>query len=202
MKIKNLIDEDFIQYKKPSMFIGMPNCSFKCDKEAGCEVCQNSDLAAAPVIEMKGIEIAQRYFANPISEAIIFGGLEPFDTDIATYHFLLLALKREKIKNNSKKELPTFVFYTGYYPSEIEDKIEYLKENFSSISVIIKFGRFIPGQLCRFDKVLGVMLASNNQFAVSLNDEDITAMRGMENFYKNYPTEVIKFFEEESNESE
>jgi len=35
MKIVNLIDEDFCQYKKPSMFIGMPKCSFKCDKECG-----------------------------------------------------------------------------------------------------------------------------------------------------------------------
>ena len=52
MKIKGLVDEDFVQYQKPSMFIIAPYCSFKCDKEAGCEVCQNSDLAAAPIIEI------------------------------------------------------------------------------------------------------------------------------------------------------
>jgi len=48
MKIVNLIDEDFCQYKKPSMFIGFPTCSFKCDKECGRPICQNSALAAAP----------------------------------------------------------------------------------------------------------------------------------------------------------
>lgn len=39
MLVKNIIDEDFVQYKKPAMFIGMPSCSFKCDKECGKPVC-------------------------------------------------------------------------------------------------------------------------------------------------------------------
>ena len=72
MKIKALIDEDVVQYKKPSMFIGMPNCNFKCDKEAGCQVCQNSDLATAPIIEIKPTELVRRFYENPITEAIPF----------------------------------------------------------------------------------------------------------------------------------
>ena len=32
MIIKGLIDEDFINYKKPSMVIEFPYCNFKCDK--------------------------------------------------------------------------------------------------------------------------------------------------------------------------
>jgi hypothetical protein len=80
MIIKNLIDEDFVNYKKPSMFIGMPTCSFKCDKECGKPVCQNSTLAAAPRVEVDALEIALRFYNNPISEAIVFGGLEPFDS--------------------------------------------------------------------------------------------------------------------------
>ena len=80
MEIINLIDEDFVNYKKPSMFIGMPHCTFKCDKECGYNVCQNSELAAAQKIKMDALEIALRFYNNPISEAIVFGGLEPFDS--------------------------------------------------------------------------------------------------------------------------
>lgn len=32
MKITGLVDEDFINYKAPSMFISTSKCSFKCDK--------------------------------------------------------------------------------------------------------------------------------------------------------------------------
>lgn len=38
MNIKFLIDEDFLNYKKASMFIGFPNCSLKCDKDAALSV--------------------------------------------------------------------------------------------------------------------------------------------------------------------
>ena len=44
MIVKGIIDEDFINYKKPSMVIEFPYCSFKCDKECGQPVCQNSSL--------------------------------------------------------------------------------------------------------------------------------------------------------------
>ena len=33
MIIKQLIDEDFVNYKVPSMFIAFPRCTFKCEKE-------------------------------------------------------------------------------------------------------------------------------------------------------------------------
>ena len=35
MRIKFLVDEDFVNYKKPSMFIGFPSCTWKCEKECG-----------------------------------------------------------------------------------------------------------------------------------------------------------------------
>ena len=52
MKIKGLIDEDWVNYKKPSMYIAFPRCSFKCDKECGRQVCQNSALANEKNIEI------------------------------------------------------------------------------------------------------------------------------------------------------
>ena len=36
--------------------------------------------------------------------------------------------------------------------------------------VIIKFGRFIPNRPSRYDEVLGVTLASDNQFAMRVED--------------------------------
>ena len=35
MKLKGLIDEDFVNYKDPSLFLIFPFCTFKCEKECG-----------------------------------------------------------------------------------------------------------------------------------------------------------------------
>ncbi len=52
MVIKGIIDEDLINYKKPCMVIEMPFCNFKCDKECGLQVCQNSTLAKSQNINI------------------------------------------------------------------------------------------------------------------------------------------------------
>ena len=169
MKVKGIIDEDFVQYKKPSMFIIMPNCSFKCDKECGCNVCQNSELAAAPIITMDTQEIAKRYWSNPITEAIVFGGLEPFD-DFEDMESLIRVLNALYITCFDIKEMPDIVIYTGYYPDEIKDKIEELKSITVDTNIVIKFGRFIPNKPHRFDDILGVELSSDNQYAKKLED--------------------------------
>ena len=44
MIIKGIIDEDFVNYKKPAMVIEFPYCDFKCDKEYGKPICQNNSL--------------------------------------------------------------------------------------------------------------------------------------------------------------
>lgn len=157
MKVKNIIFEDFVNYKKPSMFIGMPSCTFKCDKEAGCQVCQNSDLANSPTIEINNDEIIKRYLNNPITEAIVLGGLESFDTFEELYNFIKIF--REKSNDD-------IVIYTGYYPDEIEDKI---KELYSFKNIYIKFGRFIPNSQKIYDNILGIELSSNNQFTLPIN---------------------------------
>jgi organic radical activating enzyme len=159
MKVKNIIFEDLVNYKKPSMFIGTSKCnSFKCDKECGSPVCQNSHLAKSPTIEISAKEVVQRYIDNPITEAIVIGGLEPFDTCPDLYSLIIEF--REKTDDD-------IVIYTGYYPDEISHLIEPLKI-FSNI--IIKFGRFIPNQESHYDEVLGVTLASPNQYAVNLKE--------------------------------
>ena len=159
MKIKNLIDEDFTNYKKPSMFIGTSNCDFKCDKECGKPVCQNSELAKAPTIDIDDEEIIQRYLNNPITEAVTIGGLEPFDSFNEIFAFIA------DFRDYSKDDI---VIYTGYYPDEIPSYLELLSNNYSNI--IIKFGRFIPDRPHKYDELLRVKLASDNQFAKRLED--------------------------------
>lgn len=154
MKIKNIIEEDFVNYFKPSMFILFNKCSFKCDKEAGCAICQNSGLANEPDIDISFIEIVNRYVKNPITKAIVFGGLEPFDSE-ELFMFI------EYIRNYTNDEI---VIYTGYTEEEISDEIQWLQKS-GIKNIIIKFGRFIPNQEKHYDEVLGVELASPNQYA-------------------------------------
>lgn len=156
MIIKGLIDEDFVNYKKPAMVIEFPYCTFKCDKECGQPVCQNSALVNEPDIEIKCQDIILRYINNPITEAIIFQGLEPFDSfgDITK----ILVWLRFQFYNQDD-----VVIYTGYNEDEIAPEINILKKVFSNI--IIKFGRYIPNQEPHFDEVLGVKLSSDNQYA-------------------------------------
>lgn len=158
MKIKNIIEEDFVNYKVPSMFIATSQCDFKCDRECGKNVCQNSFLAAAPIIAIDNEKIIERYMNNDITEAIVIGGLEGFDTFDEIYNFIW---KFRQLCGD------TIVIYTGYYPNEIEDK---LKRLFKFNNVIIKFGRFVPNDTPRHDDVLGVTLASSNQFAQTIEE--------------------------------
>lgn len=153
MIIKQLLDEDFVNYKKPSMFIGFPSCSWKCEKECGMRVCQNSALATSSDKNIDVETIVNRYISNPITSAVVCGGLEPFDS--WDYLQQLVICLRSKTQDD-------IVVYTGYTEEEICDKIEWLKRYGQ---IIIKFGRYIPNQSKHYDETLGVNLASNNQYA-------------------------------------
>lgn len=153
MTIKGIRDEDFTQYKKPSMFIALPKCSFKCDKEYGDRVCQNSTLTKSPDIKIDNEKIMKRYLSNPITKAICYGGLEPFDS----WEDLFDSISIFRLCCDDD-----IVIYTGYYENEIQHYIDELKQ-FKNI--IVKFGRFIPNQQPHYDEVLGINLASNNQYA-------------------------------------
>lgn len=137
------------------MFIIFPKCSFKCDKEANCEICQNSHLAKEPIINYSVDKIVERYKTNPITKAVVCGGLEPFDTldDLTN---LISTIRRASDDD--------IVIYTGYKEEEIFPVVENLISKYKNI--IIKYGRYIPNQESKYDKVLGITLASNNQYAV------------------------------------
>lgn len=157
MFVKQLLDEDFVNYKKPSMFIGFPKCSWKCEKECGEQVCQNSTLATAKNIDIDIDKLVDRYINNPITSAIVMGGLEPLDTweDL----FELVTCIRTKTDDD-------IVIYTGYYKEEI---YSYINELQQFKNIIIKFGRFIPNNKKHFDEVLGVHLVSDNQYAEKIS---------------------------------
>ncbi len=155
MVIKGLQDEDFVNYCKPSMMIIARHCSFKCDKESGVRCCQNSTLASAQELQCDDATIIERYLQNPITEAIILGGLEPFDQFDEVLAFVRTLRRDYKCDDD-------VVIYTGYNKDEIKEQIATLTE-FNNI--IVKYGRFVPGQRPHFDVVLGVKLASDNQYA-------------------------------------
>lgn len=154
MIIKNLIDEDFSNYKKCSMFIGFPSCTFKCEKEANClGMCQNSTLAHSPNIDIDAQALVTRYISNPLSTAVVLGGLEPFDSYPQLLEFI------QCLRTQCDDDC---VIYTGYTEAEIYPLVDKLKQ-YSNI--IIKYGRYIPNQEGVFDQILGITLASPNQYA-------------------------------------
>ena len=165
MKIKGIIDEDFVNYKKPSMFINFPYCTFKCDVLNGCQICQNEPLVREPNIDIDCHEIIERYLRNPITEAIVFGGLEPFDSEIDISE--LIGTLRDVYHCNDD-----IVIYTGYTEEELQGNFCYEKICKYFPNIYIKFGRFIMNQESHYDEVLGVTLASPNQYGklVSSND--------------------------------
>jgi len=154
MKVKFVVDEDLVNYRLCSMFIGFPKCDFKCDRENGNQICQNSALAREPDIDVDIDELVERYCANPLSQAVVCGGLEPLDS------FDDLKAFCRAFRERSRDDI---VIYTGYKLHEAEDKINELR---FYEPLVVKYGRFIPNRPSKFDHQLGVTLASNNQVSV------------------------------------
>ena len=153
MKIKGLITEDFVNYKKASMTIIFPYCTFKCGKD----YCQNSSLAKTPIIEISIDDLVNRYINNPITEAVVMQGLEPFDSWNDLKEFV------QKLREYNNDDI---VIYTGYYKEEIADKLSLLSKY---KNIVIKYGRYIPCQEKHYDEVLGVYLISDNQYAEKIS---------------------------------
>lgn len=153
MKLIDIIDYDIVNYKKASMFLIFPNCTFKC----GRAECQNSALAGKKPIQVTVNALTEHYAESPLTEAIVCGGLEPLDSWSELQAFIMYF--RYYFPDD-------IVIYTGYTEDEIQDKIAWLSlyEN-----IIVKFGRYIPNQEPHFDEILGVNLVSPNQYAKAYN---------------------------------
>ena len=157
MIIKGLNECDIVNYKKSSMFIIFPYCTFKCDKESNGSYCQNSSLSRSPNISVTLENIVYKYVNNPLTEAIVFGGLEPMDSWEDVKGLV------QELRQYADDDI---VIYTGYNRSEIQEKLNFLQQY---KNIIIKFGRFIPNDYPHFDSVLGVNLSSSNQYAEKIS---------------------------------
>lgn len=159
MKLKFVKPEDFVNYKKCSLFLGTCYCDRKCciENNLPCSICQNYPRSNNPIKDIPNEKIFDFYKKNNLMEAIIFGGLEPMKQFEEMLEFI------SEFRNISNNDI---VIYTGYYPEEISDKIAQLTK-FSNI--IVKFGRYIPNKPNRYDDILGITLASDNQYAKKIS---------------------------------
>lgn len=164
MILKGLVDEDIVNYYKTSMYLIFPTCDFKCERDCGELVCQNSCLAQAATVEISQEAICERYLHNPLTSAIVCGGLEPFDSPFD----LLGLIDKLRRKYGCPDDV---VIYTGYTEEELNELPIYNNLKLYK-NIIVKFGRFIPNKESHYDSVLKVNLASPNQYAKRLNDED------------------------------
>lgn len=160
IKIKGINECDFTNYKKPSMFIIFPYCNFKCEKDCGEKICQNSSLVKEPIYSIDIKTIVNKYINNPLTKSIVCGGLEPFDSweELSMLIVYLRMVTKDDI-----------IVYTGYKEEEISfSKLNFLK---NAENIIVKFGRFIPNQQSHYDEILGINLASDNQYAKKMELE-------------------------------
>lgn len=157
MFLKNMIDVDFVNYKKPSMILGFPKCSFKCNTDCGRQVCHNNALTSSPNVYISNTGVIMRYMRNQLTHAICLQGLEPLDSweDVISL-----------IDNFRKQSQDDIVIYTGYTEEEAQ---WYIRQLQPYGNIIMKFGRFIPDQRPHYDQVLGVYLASDNQYAKKIS---------------------------------
>ena len=148
--------EDFVNYAKPSIFLITCQCDWKCCHEANIpiSICQNEPIIRQPTKEFLISSVYKAYIENEITKAIVVGGLEPF----MQFNEILSLLKYFR-ENNCWDD---FVIYTGYYKEEIANRIALLSKY---KNIVIKYGRYIPRQEKHYDEVLGVYLASSNQYA-------------------------------------
>ncbi len=161
VNIKTIVDEDFVNYKSPVMYIGTARCGGKCCIEAGIplSVCHNDGWRSQATIKMADDIIIQRYIKNDLTNAICFAGLEPFEQ----FDEMFSLISKLRTEYNCDDMV---VIYTGYNKSEISHWVETLKKY---KNIIIKFGRYVPNRTSHYDAVLGVYLASDNQYAEKIS---------------------------------
>lgn len=160
IRLKGLLDEDVVNYKKASMFLATCKCDFKCARDGNfpISICQNSTLAQSPEITIEIEKLVNRYLNNPYTSAVVIAGMEPFLQFEEVYSFI------KKLRESSNDDI---VIYTGYYLLEVLDE---LKELTKFKNIIIKFGRYVPNRKSVYDELLGISLSSSNQFAIKVDN--------------------------------
>ena len=165
LHIRGILYEDFVNYKYACLTIAMPYCDFKCNNECGEQVCQNANIVNGKIYTMDISTIVTNYLQNRMTKAIVFQGLEPFYQDENKDSFAEVEAFINYIRN-VKHCNDDVIIYTGYTEGECYEKgyIQRLQA-YSNSNIIIKFGRYQPNQAPHLDPILGVKLASDNQYA-------------------------------------
>lgn len=160
MRTKWIKDIDFINYKKPSLFIGACGCDWKCCKEQNVDnsICWNNELFGLQITDISPDKLYEKYANNSDTSAIVIGGFEP----LLQFNEVLEVIAY--FRSNGCED--DFVIYTGYYPHEIKKEIEILKQY---PNIVVKFGRFLIDDKTRYDDVLGLILSSSNQYAIKIS---------------------------------
>ena len=140
------------------------------NKKVPITVCQNESWSHNKTINYSDKEIIKRYLHNPLISNICIAGLEPFEQ---TEEVLQL------IKEFRKYTADTIIIYTGFIKEEVKKETTELCQ-YSNI--IIKFGRYILNAEQRFDSILGITLASNNQYA----EKNFIRLFKMIKYYKDF----------------
>jgi len=163
--LTGVMEENFNDYKLPSMLISTGFCDDKCSKdlfkskyERGCSLCHNDKLVETTPYTFR--ELLETYTANIITKALVIAGKEP----MKEFYILL-----ELVKYFRTLSSDDIVIYTGYNKFEVLDKIKEL-EKFPNI--IVKYGRWIPYTKKIYDEVLGIELWSCNQYAERLDNQN------------------------------
>lgn len=131
------------------------SCTFKCDKESKCQICQNWQIRNQKTMTVDLMKLIERYDKNVLAKSITFQGLEPLDNLKQLLWF---------IYHFRKEHHDPLYIWTGYTEEECEDLIYFLKDKMKYDNIFIKFGRFVPNCEKHFDKELKVYLASPNQY--------------------------------------
>lgn len=154
MEIKGVIWEDFNNYRLPSLFIGTSSCPHNC------EGCQNEALKLVKGVKVTNAFLIDAYVNNPITKAIVLGGLDPLMTFEDTYSF---------VKDVRKRGInDTIIIYTGFKEEVVDHWVEKLVALGGHL--VVKYGKYIKGHEPHMDSVLGVRLASDNQYAKEYNN--------------------------------
>lgn len=157
IRLKDAV-EVFQDYKKSALLFSTCYCDWKCCHEAGVDIdiCQNQKIAQQREVILP-FESVLRKVNQSFTDAVIFGGLEPLLQPDEVLQCINYLRCHEVTKD--------ILVYTGYYMEEIdEETLMYL----TVCDVILKCGRYIPDRKPKFDAVLGITLASDNQYGVYL----------------------------------
>lgn len=160
IQVIDILDADFVNNKLPTfnILIGI-SCTFKCCQEFSTAICQNSDLAFKSPISLTIEEIINKFLSQDIAKSITFQGLEPLD-NMKQLLSLIYFLRKQT-------DVPVFI-WTGYNERECAPLI-WLIQHKGWKNIYIKFGRFVPNCEQHYDEILGVKLASNNQYAKQIS---------------------------------